>query len=106
MSISVHLQYSIFTVQIVIAFPDDGAWKRFHKQLDHFPMVDIFTSILIIILFHYLIIYWMLVIVKWHVVCNQIYEGDKRILRLQTGNSECRYIVIVDDLVQFGGTLI
>ncbi|KVI05267.1 hypothetical protein Ccrd_016403 [Cynara cardunculus var. scolymus] len=23
---------------IVIAFPDDGAWKRFHKQLDHFPM--------------------------------------------------------------------
>ncbi|KAI3523819.1 hypothetical protein L1887_02246 [Cichorium endivia] len=21
---------------VVIAFPDDGAWKRFHKQLDHF----------------------------------------------------------------------
>ncbi|KAI3700190.1 hypothetical protein L2E82_44811 [Cichorium intybus] len=24
---------------VVIAFPDDGAWKRFHKQLDHFAMV-------------------------------------------------------------------
>jgi hypothetical protein len=25
--------------QISIAFPDDGAWKRFHKQLQHFPTV-------------------------------------------------------------------
>ncbi|KAK9109967.1 hypothetical protein Sjap_018027 [Stephania japonica] len=24
---------------ISIAFPDDGAWKRFYKQLQHFPMV-------------------------------------------------------------------
>ncbi|KAI9074135.1 hypothetical protein K1719_043906 [Acacia pycnantha] len=24
---------------ISIAFPDDGAWKRFHKQLQHFPMI-------------------------------------------------------------------
>nr|GMD16650.1 ribose-phosphate pyrophosphokinase 4-like [Ipomoea batatas] len=24
---------------ISIAFPDDGAWKRFHKQLQHFPTV-------------------------------------------------------------------
>ncbi|KAG4205996.1 hypothetical protein ERO13_A04G136500v2 [Gossypium hirsutum] len=23
--------------KISIAFPDDGAWKRFHKQLQHFP---------------------------------------------------------------------
>ncbi|CDP18399.1 unnamed protein product [Coffea canephora] len=69
-------------------------------------MVDIFTCILIIILFHYLITYWMLVIIKWKVVCNKIYEGDKRIVRLKKGNSECCYIVIVDDLVQFGGTLI
>jgi hypothetical protein len=28
-----------FTFQIAIAFPDDGAWKRFHKQLHHFPTV-------------------------------------------------------------------
>jgi phosphoribosylpyrophosphate synthetase len=28
---------------ITIAFPDDGAWKRFYKQLQHFPMVVIFV---------------------------------------------------------------
>jgi hypothetical protein len=26
-------------VLVTIAFPDDGSWKRFHKQLQHFPMV-------------------------------------------------------------------
>ncbi|MQM18890.1 hypothetical protein Taro_051890, partial [Colocasia esculenta] len=28
---------------ISIAFPDDGAWKRFHKQLQHFPTVISFV---------------------------------------------------------------
>ncbi|XP_027170693.1 ribose-phosphate pyrophosphokinase 4 [Coffea eugenioides] len=64
--------------KIVIAFPDDGAWKRFHKQLDHFPMV----------------------------VCNKVREGDKRIVRLKEGNPKGCHVVIVDDLVQSGGTLI
>ncbi|XP_021300631.1 ribose-phosphate pyrophosphokinase 4-like [Herrania umbratica] len=27
--------------KIVVAFPDDGAWKRFHKLLDHFPTVSL-----------------------------------------------------------------
>ncbi|XP_024990804.1 ribose-phosphate pyrophosphokinase 4 [Cynara cardunculus var. scolymus] len=63
---------------IVIAFPDDGAWKRFHKQLDHFPMV----------------------------VCAKVREGDKRIVRLKEGNPTGYHVVIVDDLVQSGGTLI
>nr|XP_043638324.1 ribose-phosphate pyrophosphokinase 4 isoform X2 [Erigeron canadensis] len=63
---------------IVIAFPDDGAWKRFHKQLDHYPMV----------------------------VCAKVREGDKRIVRLKEGNPEGCHVVIVDDLVQSGGTLI
>ncbi|KAK9145038.1 hypothetical protein Sjap_004941 [Stephania japonica] len=26
--------------KISIAFPDDGAWKRFYKQLQHFPMFE------------------------------------------------------------------
>ncbi|KAF3329510.1 Phosphoribosyl pyrophosphate (PRPP) synthase 3 isoform 3 [Carex littledalei] len=26
---------------ISIAFPDDGAWKRFHKQLQHFPVLTL-----------------------------------------------------------------
>ncbi|KAJ6805774.1 ribose-phosphate pyrophosphokinase 4 [Iris pallida] len=63
---------------VTIAFPDDGAWKRFHKQLQHFPMV----------------------------VCAKVREGDKRIVRLKEGNPEGQHVVIVDDLVQSGGTLI
>lgn len=62
---------------ITIAFPDDGAWKRFHKLLQHFPMI----------------------------VCNKVREGDKRIVRIKEGNPEGRHVVIVDDLVQSGGTL-
>ncbi|EXB77040.1 Ribose-phosphate pyrophosphokinase 4 [Morus notabilis] len=64
--------------KIVVAFPDDGAWKRFHKQLDHFPTV----------------------------VCNKVHEGDKRIVRIKEGNPAGYHVVIVDDLVQSGGTLI
>ncbi|KAE8663699.1 Ribose-phosphate pyrophosphokinase 4 [Hibiscus syriacus] len=64
--------------KIVIAFPDDGAWKRFHKLLDHFPTV----------------------------ICTKVREGDKRIVRLKEGNPADCHVVIVDDLVQSGGTLI
>ncbi|MFQ6663402.1 hypothetical protein Gotur_030948 [Gossypium turneri] len=64
--------------KIVIAFPDDGAWKRFHKLLDHFPTV----------------------------ICTKVREGDKRIVQLKEGNPNGCHVVIVDDLVQSGGTLI
>ncbi|CAN1351814.1 Ribose-phosphate pyrophosphokinase 4 [Linum perenne] len=57
--------------KIVIAFPDDGAWKRFHNLLDDYPT-----------------------------------EGDKRIVRIKEGNPAGFHVVIVDDLVQSGGTLI
>ncbi|KAK4266180.1 hypothetical protein QN277_027140 [Acacia crassicarpa] len=63
---------------IVIAFPDDGAWKRFHKLFDNFPVL----------------------------VCTKVREGDKRIVRLKEGNPAGHHVVIVDDLVQSGGTLI
>ncbi|XP_047318812.1 ribose-phosphate pyrophosphokinase 4 [Impatiens glandulifera] len=63
---------------ISIAFPDDGAWKRFHKQLQHFPTI----------------------------VCAKVREGDQRIVRLKEGDPKGRHVVIVDDLVQSGGTLI
>ncbi|XP_020205605.1 ribose-phosphate pyrophosphokinase 4 isoform X1 [Cajanus cajan] len=66
------------TENIAIAFPDDGAWKRFHKQFDNFPVV----------------------------VCTKVREGDKRIVQLKEGNATGRHVVIVDDLVQSGGTLI
>ncbi|KAF5741089.1 Phosphoribosyl pyrophosphate (PRPP) synthase 3 isoform 1 [Tripterygium wilfordii] len=63
---------------IAIAFPDDGAWKRFHKQLQHFPTI----------------------------VCAKVREGDQRLVRIKEGNPKGRHVVIVDDLVQSGGTLI
>lgn len=63
---------------ISIAFPDDGAWKRFHKQLQHFPTI----------------------------VCAKVREGNQRIVRLKEGDPKGRHVVIVDDLVQSGGTLI
>ncbi|KAM6562266.1 hypothetical protein CsatB_022264 [Cannabis sativa] len=63
---------------ISIAFPDDGAWKRFHKQLQHFPTI----------------------------VCAKVREGDQRIVRIKEGDPSGRHVVIVDDLVQSGGTLI
>ncbi|KAF9617053.1 hypothetical protein IFM89_033158 [Coptis chinensis] len=60
---------------ISIAFPDDGAWKRFYKQLQHFPMV----------------------------VCTKVREGDKRFVRLKEGSVFFgRHVVIVDDLVRSG----
>ncbi|GER33253.1 ribose-phosphate pyrophosphokinase [Striga asiatica] len=64
--------------KIIIAIPDDGAWKRFHKLLDHFAMV----------------------------ICNKVREGDKRIVRIKEGNPTGCHVVIVDDLVKSGGTLI
>lgn len=63
---------------VAIAFPDDGAWKRFHKSLQHFPTI----------------------------VCAKVREGDQRIVRIKEGDPRGRHIVIVDDLVQSGGTLI
>jgi predicted amidophosphoribosyltransferase len=33
-------------------------------------------------------------------------DGDKRIVRLKEGSPKGRHVVIVDDLVQSGGTLI
>ncbi|KAI8005133.1 hypothetical protein LOK49_LG08G00538 [Camellia lanceoleosa] len=33
-------QYTHLCGSILIAFPDDGAWKQFHKQLQHFPVVS------------------------------------------------------------------
>ncbi|KAH7289422.1 hypothetical protein KP509_30G001000 [Ceratopteris richardii] len=63
---------------VSIAFPDEGAWKRFYKQLQHFPTI----------------------------ICTKVREGDKRIVRLKEGQASGRHVVIVDDLVQSGGTLI
>ena len=40
------------------------------------------------------------------IVCAKVREGDKRIVRIKEGDPKGRHVVIVDDLVQSGGTLI
>lgn len=47
-----------------------------------------------------------IIFIKWQVVCNKVREGDKRIVRIKEGNPAGYHVVIVDDLVQSGGTLI
>ncbi|KAH8088689.1 ribose phosphate diphosphokinase [Aureococcus anophagefferens] len=62
-----------------VAFPDDGAAKRFKHMFD--PAT-------------YEII-----------VCGKIRDGDVRSVTVQDGDPAGRNVVIVDDLVQTGGTL-
>lgn len=118
--------------QIAIAFPDDGAWKRFHKQLQHFPTVlnmvnltkflkfsksykyhtdislaatnlkfETLTNLLW--WFHLLTLTYTM---DMQIVCAKVREGDQRIVRIKEGDPRGRHVVIVDDLVQSGGTLI
>jgi ribose-phosphate pyrophosphokinase len=65
---------------VVIAYPDEGAYKRFHT----FFASAGYES----------------------VVCTKVREGPKRIVKLKEGEPVGRHVVIVDDLVQSGSTLI
>jgi phosphoribosylpyrophosphate synthetase len=60
--------------EFAIAFPDDGAFKRFHK---------LFNTIHII-------------------TCAKVRDGDKRIVRIKEGEASGKHVYIVDDLVQSG----
>lgn len=40
------------------------------------------------------------------IVCAKVREGNQRIVRIKEGDPQGRHVVIVDDLVQSGGTLI
>lgn len=43
--------------------------------------------------------------IDYQIVCAKVREGDQRIVRIKEGNPAGRHVVIVDDLVQSGGTL-
>eukprot|EP00599_Poterioochromonas_sp_BG-1_P005252 CAMPEP_0173151224 /NCGR_PEP_ID=MMETSP1105-20130129/11444_1 /TAXON_ID=2985 /ORGANISM="Ochromonas sp., Strain BG-1" /LENGTH=214 /DNA_ID=CAMNT_0014066541 /DNA_START=406 /DNA_END=1050 /DNA_ORIENTATION=+ len=62
-----------------IAFPDDGAAKRFGSMFKGLGY-EIVT-------------------------CGKTRDGEKRVVIIQDGNPEGKNVVIVDDLVQTGGTL-
>lgn len=63
---------------ITIAYPDEGAWKRFHLSFKGYP----------------------------EVICTKVREGNKRFVSIKEGDAKGRHVVIVDDLVQSGSTLI
>ena len=64
-----------------IAFPDDGAAKRFGKWFKkNLKGVEI-------------------------VVCNKVRVGGDRVVVISDGNPEDKHVLIMDDLVQTGGTL-
>lgn len=63
-------------LQIAIAFPDEGAWKRFGKDLKELEQV----------------------------VCSKVRDGDTRKVTIKEGDCEGKHIFIVDDLVRTGTT--
>jgi len=74
------LEVNHIAEKIVIAFPDDGAAKRFGSKFVKFPLVT----------------------------CLKIREGNKRIVKIKEGSEHLAgaHVFIVDDLVKTGGTLI
>lgn len=45
-------------------------------------------------------------VVHIQVICTKVRDGNNRIVKLKEGDPTGRHVVIVDDLVQSGGTLI
>lgn len=63
---------------ITIAYPDDGAQKRFSHKFADFPQI----------------------------ICGKVRDGEQRIVKVKEGSAEGRHCVMIDDLVQSGGTLL
>eukprot|EP01060_Flectonema_neradi_P023914 TRINITY_DN3231_c4_g1_i1.p1 TRINITY_DN3231_c4_g1~~TRINITY_DN3231_c4_g1_i1.p1 ORF type:complete len:350 (+),score=55.71 TRINITY_DN3231_c4_g1_i1:74-1123(+) len=66
--------------EVAIAFPDDGAMKRFgHEFVGEYPLI----------------------------VCSKTRENNRRFLKITEGREDVKgkHVIIVDDLVQSGGTM-
>jgi len=66
--------------RLSIAFPDEGACKRFGKSFSElgFPVIT----------------------------CIKVRDGDRRIVKIKEGDVAGQHVFVVDDLVQSGGTLL
>lgn len=60
-----------------IVFPDDGAKKRFWKDFDNFDTI----------------------------VCSKVRKGNERYIEIKEGNPTWKEVIIIDDLIQTGGTI-
>ena len=64
--------------QPAVAFPDEGALKRFGRWFEEYPLI----------------------------VCHKIREGRQRKISVREGRPRDRHVVIVDDLAMSGSTLL
>merc|ERR1719281_592222 len=65
---------------IAVAFPDEGAKKRFGGFFSNAGYPVLF--------------------------CSKVREGDKRVVRIAEGDAKDHHVIIVDDLCNTGGTVI
>ena len=65
-----------------LAFPDQGAWKRYRVLFQNDEGQDLFPL----------------------VVCSKVRDGEQRIIKIQEGDPRGRHCVIVDDIFHTCGT--
>jgi ribose-phosphate pyrophosphokinase len=63
---------------VAIAFPDEGAMKRFGKHFTEYPLI----------------------------VCQKVRKDGRRAVTIKEGDPQGRHVVVVDDLAMTGGTLL
>lgn len=78
------LQDRIHDMDVVIGFPDAGSWKRYKTMFTERDAS------------------------RWYdfVVCDKVRKGNERIVTVKEGNPSGKHVLIVDDLIHSGGTLI